>query len=69
VPNPVIHCEVHGSDAKKSQEFYASVFGWDIDANNPLNYGMVAKGGDGLRGRPGYRAFQKMVDPHSRPSG
>jgi predicted enzyme related to lactoylglutathione lyase len=46
MPHPVIHFEVHGSDAKKSQEFYASVFGWDIDANNPLNYGMVAKGGD-----------------------
>jgi predicted enzyme related to lactoylglutathione lyase len=23
MPNPVIHFEVHGSDAKKSQEFYA----------------------------------------------
>ena len=46
MPNPVVHFEVHGSDAAKSQEFYAGVFGWDIDANNPMNYGMVAKGGD-----------------------
>ena len=46
MPNQVIHFEVHGSDAAKSQEFYASVFGWNVDANNPLNYGMVTTGGD-----------------------
>ena len=46
MPNPVVHFEVHGSDAAKSQEFYASVFGWDIDANNPMNYGLVAKRGE-----------------------
>jgi predicted enzyme related to lactoylglutathione lyase len=46
MPNPVIHFEVHGTDAAKSQEFYRSLFGWEIDANNPVSYGMVSAGGD-----------------------
>jgi uncharacterized protein len=46
MPNPVVHFEVHGTDAAKSQEFYASLFGWTIDANNPMNYGLVSTGGD-----------------------
>ena len=41
---PVVHFEIHGKDAKKLQEFYASLFGWKIDANNPMNYGMVEAG-------------------------
>lgn len=46
MPNPVTHFEVHGRDAAKSQEFYASLFGWTVDANNPVNYGMVTTGSD-----------------------
>ena len=40
--NPVTHFEIHGRDGKRTQEFYASVFGWSIDTNNPMDYGMVA---------------------------
>jgi uncharacterized protein len=46
MPNPVVHFEVHGSDAAKSQEFYADLFGWTIDANNPMKYGLVSTGSD-----------------------
>ena len=48
MPNPVVHFEVLGKDGKQSQEFYANLFGWHIDTNNPMNYGMVdthAEGG------------------------
>jgi predicted enzyme related to lactoylglutathione lyase len=49
--NAVTHFEIHGRDGKKSQEFYASLFGWSIDANNPMDYGMVsAPGGEGIGG-------------------
>ena len=41
---PVVHFEIHGKDAKKLQDFYAEIFGWKIDANNPMNYGMVEHG-------------------------
>lgn len=40
--NPVVHFEILGKDGKKSQAFYASLFGWNIDASNPMDYGMVA---------------------------
>jgi predicted enzyme related to lactoylglutathione lyase len=39
--NKVVHFEILGRDAKKSQDFYAGLFGWQIDANNPMDYGMV----------------------------
>jgi len=38
----VMHFEVHGRDGKRSQEFYASLFGWKVDASNPMNYGLVS---------------------------
>ncbi len=41
---PVVHFEIHGKDAPKLQEFYRELFGWEIDANNPMNYGMVTAG-------------------------
>ena len=49
--NPVVHFEVAGKDAAALQQFYASLFGWTIDANNPMNYGMVESGGkDAING-------------------
>ena len=41
---PVVHFEIHGKDGAKLQEFYRSLFGWEIDANNPMQYGMVTPG-------------------------
>jgi predicted enzyme related to lactoylglutathione lyase len=41
---PVVHFEIHGKDAKKLQDFYAALFDWQIDANNPMSYGMVSPG-------------------------
>lgn len=37
----VVHVEVIGPDGKKLQDFYGKLFGWNVDANNPMNYGMV----------------------------
>jgi predicted enzyme related to lactoylglutathione lyase len=39
---PVVHFEVIGKDGPKLQAFYTELFGWKIDANNPMNYGTVA---------------------------
>ena len=41
MPNPVIHWEITGKDASKLRQFYADLFGWDVNANNPMNYGLV----------------------------
>jgi predicted enzyme related to lactoylglutathione lyase len=48
--NKVVHFEVIGKDGKKLQEFYAQLFGWKIDANNPMNYGMVPAEDAGVGG-------------------
>ncbi len=49
--NPVVHFEVIGRDGKKLQDFYRKVFEWKIDADNPMQYGMVgAQGGEGIGG-------------------
>jgi len=44
---PVVHFEIHGKDGKKLQEFYKALFEWEIDDNNPMQYGMVAAGQGG----------------------
>jgi len=51
--NPVVHFEVSGKDGKKLQAFYGELFDWKIDADNPMNYGMVDNGGEGINGGVG----------------
>ena len=41
---PVVFFEIRGRDSKRLQEFYASLFGWKINLDNPMNYGMVEPG-------------------------
>ena len=43
--------EVLGRDGEKLRAFYASLFEWKIDANNPIEYGLVNTGD--TRGIPG----------------
>ena len=52
MPNPVVHFEVQAKDGKKSQEFYKELFDWHVDANNPMDYGMVDTHteGEGING-------------------
>ena len=60
--NPVVHFEILGKDGKKSQAFYASLFGWNIDASNPMDYGMIsAQDGHGIGG--GVAAAQQGGQP------
>jgi hypothetical protein len=70
---PVVHFEVMGKDAAALRSFYGDLFGWKIDADNPMNYGMVSPddnppgssgtsgigGGIGQmpEGEPGYATF------------
>jgi predicted enzyme related to lactoylglutathione lyase len=43
---PVVHFEVIAKDGEKLRGFYSDLFGWEIDANNPMNYGMVSRDGN-----------------------
>jgi len=38
---PVVHFEVTGKDGKALSGFFSQLFDWDIDANNPMGYGIV----------------------------
>ena len=46
--NPVVHFEIHGADATAQHQFYASLFGWNINADNEWNYGLVQRRERGL---------------------
>ena len=48
--NPVVHFEIHCADATAQQQFYTSLFGWDINADNAWNYGLVHHREGGLGG-------------------
>jgi predicted enzyme related to lactoylglutathione lyase len=43
---PVVHFEVIGKDGKALHSFYSTLFGWNIDADNPMGYGMVSREGN-----------------------
>jgi predicted enzyme related to lactoylglutathione lyase len=40
---PVVHFEVIGKDAKNLQSYYSELFGWEINADNPMGYGIVQR--------------------------
>jgi uncharacterized protein len=41
----VVHWEVHAKDLPRQQQFFGELFGWKIDTNNPMSYGMISGGG------------------------
>lgn len=43
---PVVHFEVIGKDGDLLRTYYSDLFGWKIDSNNPMNYGMVQRDGN-----------------------
>jgi predicted enzyme related to lactoylglutathione lyase len=43
---PVVHFEIIGKDGQKLQRYYGELFGWEIDPNNPMNYGIVQREGN-----------------------
>ena len=73
---PVVHFEVIGKDADKLHAYYSDLFGWEIDADNPMSYGIVQRdgntntdgvgigggiGGPGPEGYPGHVTFYVEV--------
>lgn len=72
---PVVHFEVIGQDPTKLQRYYSDLFGWKIDSDNPMNYGIVDRddnltpegigiGGGisgGMEGYPGHVTFYVAV--------
>lgn len=47
MPNPVAFFEIVGPDGPALQQFYATVFGWTVDATKVPGYGYVDSGEPG----------------------
>jgi len=47
---PVVHFEIVGRDGKALQRYYAELFGWEINDDNPMGYGMVSREENGIAG-------------------
>ncbi|MFV1857983.1 MAG: VOC family protein [Anaerolineales bacterium] len=69
--NPVVHFEVVAKDGEAAQEFYTKLFGWELNIDNAMNYGLIAApesggigGGIGPTpdGFPGHVTFYVEVD-------
>ncbi|MGH3006804.1 MAG: VOC family protein [Gaiellaceae bacterium] len=43
---PVVHFEIIGKDGEKLQSYDSDLFGWEIDSDNPLSYGIVPREGN-----------------------
>ena len=65
---PVVHFEIIGKDGDKLRSYYADLFGWEFDADNPMNYGMVQRDGntnaDGIGIGGGVGAGPEGYDGH-----
>jgi predicted enzyme related to lactoylglutathione lyase len=43
---PVVHFEITGRDSEKLHDYYSELFGWEIEANNPMKYGVIQREGN-----------------------
>jgi uncharacterized protein len=43
---PVVHFEIVGKDPEALQRYYSELFGWSINADNPMRYGIVDRDGN-----------------------
>jgi predicted enzyme related to lactoylglutathione lyase len=74
---PVVWFEIIGRDPAKLKGYYSDLFGWTIESDNPMNYGMVRRenndlpedggsigggvAGPGPDGYPGHVTFYAAV--------
>jgi uncharacterized protein len=65
---PVVHFEVIGRDGARLQSYYSDLFGWQIDTDNPMGYGIVQREGttnpDGVGIGGGVAAGPEGYDGH-----
>ena len=43
---PVVHFEVIGKDGDRLQAYYSELFGWQIEGDNEMGYGLVQREGN-----------------------
>jgi predicted enzyme related to lactoylglutathione lyase len=51
MPNPVTQFQILSTAPDATARFYSDLFGWTIDANNPMGYRQIATGStEGIQG-------------------
>jgi predicted enzyme related to lactoylglutathione lyase len=51
VPNPVFQFQMLSKQPDDTAKFYSQLFGWNVDANNPMNYRRIDTGtNEGIQG-------------------
>ena len=45
--NSVVHFEVNGTDGPLLHKFFGDLFDWEIQTDNPMNYGVVSAPAEG----------------------
>jgi uncharacterized protein len=43
---PVVHFEIVGKDVDALKRYYSELFGWEINSDNPMNYGTIDREGN-----------------------
>jgi predicted enzyme related to lactoylglutathione lyase len=43
---PVVHFEIMGKDGDALKRYYSELFGWEINSDNPMNYGTIDREGN-----------------------
>ena len=43
---PVVHFEIIGKDGEALQRYYSELFGWEINADNEMGYGIISRDGN-----------------------
>jgi hypothetical protein len=51
--HPVVWFEVVGKDGVRTRRFYSELFGWKLDAPEPMRYAMIEANGKGIPGGVG----------------
>ena len=71
---PVTHFEIISRNGEQIKEFYSKLLGWEINSNNPMNYGLVQPQGRGIGGGVGSAGpdgmthvtfYAEVVDPQA----
>ena len=64
MPQPVVHFEINAKDQGKISDFYTRLFGWSVNGDNSMNYGIFsAKEGElGIDG-----GIYQQQDPQDTP--
>ena len=69
---PVVHFEIMGGNGVELETFYSELFGWKINSDNPMKYGIVDTGGapGGINGGvPGGPKHAMSTDPAGNVTG